>query len=207
MSTSENNSMTAPVDEIEQARAAIYRLLGVTLSHPPTGRLVDHFRNLPPGGSDSPVATAFSQVSSAARNVTLEAARREYDALFVGIARGELVPYASFYLTGFLHDRPLMRLREDLREFGLIAAPEHPDPEDHAGTICELMALLIDGAGGTPHPVPTQRRFFTRHMAPWIGRFFAELETAEAARFYAPVGHLGRVFFEVEREAFQMELS
>jgi len=195
------------IDEMEQARAALYRLLGTALSHPPTAALLDRLRALPASSDGSPIANALARVARTAQPISLAAARTEYDALFVGIARGELMPYASFYLTGFLHDRPLARLREDLGALGLAAVPDHPDPEDHAGTICELMAGLIDGDHGAPQPLPVQQRFFDRHLAPWLDRFFADLETAPSARLYASLGTLGGAFFAVERLAFQLEPS
>jgi TorA maturation chaperone TorD len=201
-----NSTLAEPIDEVEQARAALYRLLAATLSHPPDANLLGHLRALS-AGADGPVAAALAAVAEAARYASLAAVRREYDTLFIGIARGELVPYASFYQTGFLHDRPLARLRDDLAALGLAAAPGHPDPEDHAGTLCELMAGLIDGGHGVALPLAGQRGFFTRHVEPWMPRFFADLEAAEAARLYRPVGTLGRAFIEIERQAFQMEPS
>ena len=49
-----------------------------------------------------------------------------------------------------------------------------------------------------------QQRFFEKHLASWIGRFFADLERAEAAEFYRHVGALGRLFLETETEAFTL---
>ena len=133
------------IDEAEQGRADLYRLLAATLSHPPRAGLIDALRALPARDDGSAIAAAIADVARVARVTTLEIARRDYDALFVGVARGQVVPYASFYLTGFLHDRPLARLREELATLGLAPSPGHSDPEDHAGTLCELMAGFIDG--------------------------------------------------------------
>ena len=198
---------TLPIDEVEQARAALYRLLAATLSHPPDAALLGHLRALPDDADDSAIGVAVGRIARAAGAVTLATARQDYDRLFVGIARGELVPYASFYLTGFLHDRPLVRLRETLATFGLAAVPGHADPEDHAGTVCELMAGLIDGGHGAQQPLAAQRHFFERHMAPWCDAFFTDLEAVQGAELYASVGALGRALFAVERLAFQLEPS
>jgi TorA maturation chaperone TorD len=195
-----------PPDETEQARAGLYRLLGAALSHPPTERLLDSLRNLRVAETGTQIGAALARLARAAQATNLDRTRREYDALFIGIARGELVPYASFYLTGFLHDRPLARLRADLAALGLAAAPGHPDPEDHAGTLCELMAGLIDGGHGAPRPLDGQRRFFERHLAPWLDRFFADLEEAPGVALYQHVGELGRAFLAVEGAAFGMEV-
>ena len=195
----------AAADDTEQARAGLYRLLGTALSHPPTAELIEALRRLPAPDDGGVIATALAGVARSAAATSLAAARRDYDALFVGIARGELVPYASFYLTGFLHDRPLARLREDLAGIGLAATPGHPDPEDHAGTVCEVMAGLIDGGHGVQQDLAGQHRFFERHMAPWLGRFFDDLAAAQGVALYAAIGALGGALLAVERLAFQME--
>ena len=41
-------------------------------------------------------------------------------------------------------------------------------------------------------------------MAPWIGRFFDDLQKAEGAEFYRAVGKLGRVLIDIETEAFAL---
>jgi TorA maturation chaperone TorD len=127
---------------------------------------------------------------------------REYFDLFIGMGRGELMPYGSFYLTGFLHDRPLARLRDDLRALGIERAEGEVEPEDHAAIMCEIMAGLAAGRFGAP--TGSDQQLFERHLAPWIGRFFTDLEQAEAARFYRHIGALGRTFIEIETEAFAL---
>ena len=118
----------------------------------------------------------------AARAADAEQVGREYFDLFIGLGRGELLPYGSYYLTGFLHERPLARLRGDLAALGIARAEGNPEPEDHAAILCEIMAGLIGGdfAGAARGPTA----LFEKHLAPWIGRFFADLERAEAAKFY-----------------------
>ncbi|MBV8165257.1 MAG: molecular chaperone TorD family protein, partial [Alphaproteobacteria bacterium] len=107
-----------------------------------------------------------------------------------------------YYLTGFLHERPLARLREQLATLGIERAPEQPEPEDHAGVLLEIMAGL---AGGTlPAPPGSDRALFEGHLAPWIGRFFTDLQHAEAASFYRAVGALGQIFIDIETEAFAL---
>jgi len=127
---------------------------------------------------------------------------REYFNLFIGLGRGELLPYASYYLTGFLNERPLARLRDDLAAFGVERVEGNFEPEDHAATLCEIMAAF---AGGRfPAPAGAERKLFEKHMVPWIGRFFADLERAQAGDFYRAVGALGGVFIEIETEAFAL---
>src|SRR5690606_34244937 len=111
---------------------------------------------------------------------------REYFELFEGVGRGELLPYASYYLTGFLNERPLAQLRSDLGRLGLERAEGHFEPEDHLGTLCEVMSGL---AAGRFDVAPGEdEHFFVRHLLPWAERFFTDLEQARSARFYRTVG-------------------
>ncbi len=197
-------ALGSPVlDEADRARAFLYRLLGSALAGPPDSRTLQRLAAL--GGDTGALGEALRALSQAARETDLDAAAREYDALFIGVGRGELMPYASFYLTGFLHERPLARVREDMARFGLERAVGRSDPEDHIATICEVMACLIEGIDGAPWPVAQQSGFFRRHLDPWAGRLFADLEKASSARFYRPVGTLGRLLVQIDRDGFLLE--
>jgi TorA maturation chaperone TorD len=143
-------------------------------------------------------------LAEAAKEADAAAIEREFFDLFIGVGRGELLPYASYYLTGFLHERPLARLREDLTRIGIARAEGVAEPEDHAAILCEIMAGLANGH--LPGAEESSRTIFERHMAPWMGRFFADLERAESADFYRQVGTVGRVFIEIETEAFTLPL-
>src|SRR5581483_840829 len=179
------------IDEVDAARAQEYALLARLLSGAPDEALLRRLAKL--RGDATGLGMAHAALAEAAEAGDAAAVSREFFDLFVGIGRGELLPYASFYLTGFLHERPLARLRADLGMLGIERSEQQSDPEDHAATLCEVMAGMIDGR------LPgreRQQQFFETHLAPWIGRFFADLEAAEAARFYRPVGTIGRVFIE-----------
>ena len=179
-------------------RAGVYTLLAQLLAKPPTAALLGEVARLEAAGSA--LGQTVGELAALARVSPPQAVEREYNALFIGVDRGELVPYASFYLTGFLSDRPLARLRQDMAALGVERQPGVPEPEDHVAAICETMAGLITGQFGGPDDAARQR-FFDRHLAPWAGRFFADLERARAARFYRPVGTIGRVFLEIESES------
>jgi TorA maturation chaperone TorD len=116
-----------------------------------------------------------------------------------------LLPYASYYLTGSLYGSPLARLRETLGSLGIERAEGHLEPEDHAALLCEIMACRVGGQIAAP--AEAERELFEKHLAPWIGRFFADLERAESADFYARVGALGRTFVDIETEAFTLPAS
>jgi len=183
------------LDDVETARSLVYRLLGSALAQPPDAGLLSRLARL--DGDDSAIGAALRELAAQARGATVDAARTEYHILFIGIARGELVPYASFYLTGFLHERPLARLRADLARLGLARMPGRSDPEDHIATICEVMASLIERPGS-----PAQAEFFGRHLAPWSTGFFTDLERAGSAQLYRPVGAIDRLMIELDRQGF-----
>jgi TorA maturation chaperone TorD len=196
----ENNAAPAPVDEVSAARAQEYALLASLLVRAPSSQLLKRLSTL--RGDPSPLGVAHAALAQAASETAVERAEREYFDLFIGIGRGEVLPYASYYLTGFLHERPLARLRGDLGALGIERAEGNSEPEDHAATLCEIMAGIVGGM--LPAPEGTDQQIFEKHLSPWIGQFFADLEQAESARLYRSVGALGRTFMEIETQAFSL---
>ena len=188
------------VDEIDQARAQEYALLAVLLSRSPDAEMIGRLALL--RGDASPLGLAHAELGEAAVRANEESAGREYFDLFAGLGKGLLLPYASHYLEGSLYGRALARLRETLQQLGIERAAGHSEPEDHAALICEIMAGLV--GGDIVGPVGADREFFEKHLAPWIGRFFVDLEKAKSVDFYARVGLLGRIFVDVETEAFAL---
>jgi TorA maturation chaperone TorD len=193
-------SMSNDAAELDAARAHEYVLLATLLLRAPDADLLSRLSRL--RGDASPLGVAHIALADAAARARVENVEREFFALFIGIGRGELLPYGSYYLTGFLHERPLARLREDLAAFGIARSDDTIEPEDHAGILCEIMSGLACGA--LPAPAGSDRVIFGKHMAPWIGRFFADLEGAQAADFYRSVGTLGRTLIALEAEAFEL---
>jgi TorA maturation chaperone TorD len=192
---------TAPrMDETDVARAQEYALLATLLARSPDTELLGRLSQL--RGDPSPLGIAHAALGEAASRTDADRVGSEYFDLFIGLGRGELLPYASYYLTGFLYERPLARLRSDLKRLGIEQTAGQSEPEDHAAILCEIMSGL---AGGSIEAVPgADREIFQKHMAPWIGRFFADLERFPSASFYARVGTLGRAFVEIETEAFAL---
>jgi TorA maturation chaperone TorD len=193
-------SKLADLDDAEAARAHEYAFLSTLLSRAPDGDLLARIGELQ--ADASPLGLAHAALAEAADNARADRVEREYFDLFIGLGRGELLPYGSYYLTGFLHERPLARLRDDLVTLGIERVQGNPEPEDHVAILCEIMAGLI--GGGLAAPDGSDRSLFEKHMKPWVGRFFRDLEHAEAAKFYARVGAVGRVFMEIESEAFAL---
>jgi TorA maturation chaperone TorD len=186
------------VDEIDRARAQEYALLSILLSRSPDAEMIRRVALL--RGDASPLGIAHTALGEAAGRATENSVGREYFDLFTGLGNELLLPYASHYLTGSLYGRPLGRLRETLQQMGIQSAAENSEPEDHAAVLCQLMAELIDGDVAVP--TGADREFFEIHLAPWIRRFFVDLEKIESVDFYARVGSLGRTFVDIEAEAF-----
>jgi TorA maturation chaperone TorD len=186
------------LDPVDAARAREYALLAALLSSPPSNALLREIAQLQ--GDATPLGRAHAALAEAASQAMGAGVEREYFDLFVGLGRGELLPYGSYYLTGFLNERPLSRLREDLASLGIEQVENNFEPEDHAATLCEIMAGLA--AARFPASPDVQRGFFEKHVAPWMGRMFADMESATSAKFYRTVGSLGRLFVEIEAEAF-----
>ncbi len=190
------------IGDEDVARAQCYMLLARLLAAPPSDELLGIVRGL--HGDQSELGRALNALASTARQKSAADVDVEYGELFIGLARGELLPYASYYLAGFLHEKPLAALRGDLARLGIAARDDVAEPEDHIAALCEVMAGLITGAFGEPAALDGQRRFFETHIAPWAPRFFQDLQAAKAADFYKPVGTVGRLFMEIESEAFAM---
>jgi TorA maturation chaperone TorD/DNA-binding transcriptional regulator YdaS (Cro superfamily) len=188
------------IDEVDTARAQEYALLAVLLVRAPDADLLQRLGTL--RGDASPLGVAHAALAEAASRATSAQVEREFFNLFIGLGRGELLPYGSYYQTGFLHERPLSRLREDLLKLGIERTAGQVEPEDHVAILCEIMAGLAGGRFAAP--AEADRDLFEKHLAPWIGRFFVDLESAGEADFYRRIGTLGRVFMDVEREGFAL---
>ena len=188
------------VDEIDQLRAAEYGLLSLLLGRAPDADTLSRVATLKGDASD--LGMAHIELAATATALDESAVSKEFFALFIGVGRGDLLPYASYYLTGFLHERPLARVREDLEVLGIERAGISREPEDHIAILLEVMSGLA--RGDFEADFAEQARFFDRHLKPWAARMFADLEMSQAAHFYRAVGRAGRVFLELEAEAFAL---
>ena len=175
-------------------RANTYGLLGALLASPPRQELFDLLASIEIPSADG-LGSAWETLKRAAQDADVEAVDDEYHDLFLGVGRGELIPYGSWYLTGFVMDKPLAVLRSDLAELGFERRDEVKEPEDHAAALLETMALI---AAAPEHGIDVQRRFFDRHVAPWMRTFFADLRSAGSASFYRAVGQFGDQFLAFE---------
>ncbi len=197
-----DNASDVKIAEEDQLRADLYDYLGVLLSAPPSKALLKKTAALT--GDETDLGSAITSLARVAASRGEKAAESEFNALFIGVGRGELLPYASYYLTGFLNEKPLAVLRNDMASLQISRAANVFEPEDNIASLCEMMAGMITGRFGKPASLDRQKEFFNRHIGPWAGHFFADLEGAKGSVLYAPVGAIGRVFMEIEKQAFRM---
>ena len=190
-----------PPDASTQNRAGAFALLGALLAAVPNAALLRVVAGLPAG------ETALGQaIGAMARAAAVDPAvlEREFHDLFIGVGRGEILPYASWYLTGFLHDRPLADLRASLQALGVQRIPGVAEPEDHIAFIAETMAALLRGEVVATRDGFGAAAFFSRHLQPWAGRLFADLAAQQVSAFYRAVGGFGRAVLDIETLAAEL---
>jgi TorA maturation chaperone TorD len=195
-------SASAGISDEEVLRANLYRMLAHILKAPPQKSDLELLAGL--SRDSTRLGEAIGGLAHLARRTSPEAARREYHNLFIGLERGELVPYGSHYRSGFHEDHPLVQIRADMARHGIALTPELSQAEDHIAALCEIMAGLILGVGDEPAPLDEQKAFFMSHIATWAKHFFTDLEAARSSVFYAAVGKVGSVFMDIEEAAFGM---
>lgn len=191
------------IDEEQQYRASAYALIAALLRAVPDQEMLDRLdglsQQITTDGDD--LLLAMSALALSAKHHTPSSIDDEFHNLFIGLGKGEVVPYGSWYLTGFMMEKPLSDLREDLARLGYERNASIVEPEDHAAALCEVISLMI--AEGIDLSV--QSDFFESHMANWIGNFFADLSMAKSAVFYKSVGRFGAAFIAFENEYFSMQ--
>ncbi len=182
-------------------RSRVYTLLAQLFADVPAPQLIAPLAAIDATDESGPLAEAWERLASAAADADPEALDIEYHALFIGLGRGEVMPFGSWYQSGFLMGRPLVQLREDLRAFGLEREDGVHEPEDHIAALFESMALL---SGPDGEPLARQRAFFNAHLASWVERFMQDLQQAGSAHFYRAVGAFGERFMVTEKQYLEM---
>jgi TorA maturation chaperone TorD len=192
--------------EEDAARANLYGLLARLLYAAPDAALLQAIAGADEiAAPESALAGAWHGLQAVSEVMDVEAAEEEYGRLFIGLGQGEVMPYLSWYLTGFLMEEPLAKLRVDLAELGLARAVEVSEPEDHIAALCEVMRWLATGDAETaPAALARQREFFARHLQPWYARFANDLEAAPSANYYRAVARLLKDFLDIEAQAFDI---
>lgn len=186
---------TAQVND-EALRANTYTLLARLLRTPPDAEIIGMLAEIDTDPeTQTGLGMSWHLLKLSAAHSQLEQLDDEFHDLFIGLGHGEVVPYGSWYQTGYLMDKPLAKLRYDLAQLGIQREASVSEPEDHIAALCEVMAILI----GNGTDLDGQRAFFREHMNPWLVRCFADIENAPSAHFYKAVGQLGQHFTELER--------
>ena len=180
----------------ESLRSGTYRLLARLLAAAPDAGLLERLCKIDRVTPSDEIGAAWTELRQAAEQAQSDRLALEFHKLFIGLGRGELVPYGSWYRSGFLMDKPLGELRRDLAALGYASGAEAREPEDHAAALCEVMALLVLDQKIS---FQAQQRFFDTHVGSWLDAFFKDLEMARSARFYRAVGRLGSAFIKLER--------
>ena len=193
---------TQVITEEDQLRADLYDFLSALLARPANKALLDKTAKL--SGDETDLGRAIGTLAKLAVQSSVKSVEREFNALFIGLGRGELLPYGSYYMTGFLNEKPLALLRDDMAKNSIMRAENIYEPEDNIASVLEMMSGLIMGRFGEVVSLSQQKTFFNRHIAPWAGYFFTDLEGAEGSLFFAPIGAIGRHFMAIEKEAFRI---
>jgi TorA maturation chaperone TorD len=187
----------------ETARADLYGLLATLFCAPPSQALLDTIGSAQTQG-EGVLELAWAELVAAARQAQAETVREEYEQLFIGVGKPEVMLYGSYYLSGFLMEKPLAALRTDLAKLGLQRADSVVESEDHIAALCEVMRYLIASDDVTQGSLAMQKKFFADHVQAWVNDLCIALAAHPHAKFYVPVAQVARSFFEVEMQAFDM---
>lgn len=199
---SETVVATCSLEEEQRARAGMYGLIARLLSTFPNADSLKEISEFPT--DDTPIGSALADLAKIAGDTSVDDVEQEYNDLFIGVAEGELIPFASHYLTGFLNEKPLSDVRDDLNRLGIERVDEIKEPEDHIAFLFDVMVGLITKQFGDDCTADEEQAFFEKHIAPWAEQFFSDLEKAKSAKFYAPIGTLGLRFLDVETKGFRI---
>ena len=191
------------LEEEQQYRSSAYSLIAALLRASPDQDLLDYASKLAAVGRDDndDLLLAISSLGLSAKTFTPDAIDDEFHKLFIGLGKGEVVPYGSWYLTGFLMEKPLSDLRDDLGRLGFERNESMSEPEDHAAALCEVISMMINEGS----ELSIQRNFYQSHMGNWLERFFEDLSNAKSAVFYKAVGRFGSAFMAFEKQYFSMQ--
>ena len=203
--SSNNAKILDNINEEDQLRADMYSFLANLFRSEPDSELINQLKSLE--SDESPIGKSIKILSKLAASLDLPTIRDEYIRIFVGVGRGEILPFASYYLTGFLKDKPLAKLRQDMEKIGIQLEDNVKEPEDHIASIFDMMAGLIVGKFNKKFSIAEQRDFFNKHLAPWVDLLMRDIESSKIAVFYSPIGTIGKEFMEIERASFSMDVS
>lgn len=188
----------------EAARAGLYGLLGTLFYAPPSQALLDDIAIATADEEGGVLRDDWLALAAACAQAREDAVREEYETLFIGIGKPELMLYGSYHLSGFLMEKPLAALRDDLAQLGLQRDESMAESEDHIAALCDVMRYLISAGEQFEDTISIQKQFFASHIQPWASMLCEAILAHPQTRFYAPVAQLAKSFFAVEMQAFDM---
>jgi len=203
MSTTQPMNFESADNGEETARADLYGVLAELFYGPMPQAYVDTIGASHAEG-EGVLECAWNDLAAACRQTNEDAIRDEYEQLFIGVGKPEIMLYGSYYQSGFLMEKPLAALRTDLAALGLQRTETVAESEDHIATLCEVMRYLITADDIEIANLASQKKFFAAHIQPWAGELCAAIENHPHATFFKHAGRLARCFFEVEMQAFDM---
>ena len=197
--------VSSALDE-ETARAEVYGLLAALYYAPPSADLLAQLRV---AVTEAPAAGGFleepwRQFVGTVRDLSDRQVTSEYDALFGGVGKPEIYLFGSWYLSGFLNEKPLAALRNDLAALGLARDETMPETEDHFACVCEVMRYLIAGDDVEIANLTQQQKFFSAHVQPWATQMCDAITAHPKAKFYAALAAFTAAFVSVETQGFDL---
>jgi len=199
-------TLTHPLTPEDRTRCDFYALLARLYADGPDARLLKAIAAAAPMPGDTPLAAAWNRLVAASGVMDADAGAQEYTDLFIGVGKCEINLHASYWISGFMMEKPLVDLRADLAGLGLARRPEVAMLEDHLSALCETMRLLIAGQDARgPAPIATQRAFFERHIACWAFSCCTAIQESAIANYYARVAELTAQYLAIDRDALAMD--
>ncbi|MFV8455376.1 TorD/DmsD family molecular chaperone [Vibrio owensii] len=185
-------------EQEQTLRTEIYLVLSALFRSAPSQEMIEFLTSLEVEPSESAMQKAWIALQQAAKDSNREALEDEYQDLFIGIGRGEVMPFGSWHMTGAMMEKPLAEIRHDLELLGFERDENVKEPEDHIAALCEVMSML------TGEEEDLQQAVFNKHIAPWFNSFTQQLENAESANFYKPAAQLCEAFLTLEQVRFSV---
>ncbi|ARV72601.1 TorD/DmsD family molecular chaperone [Vibrio campbellii] len=185
-------------EQEQTLRTEIYLVLSALFRSAPSEEMIEFLTSLEVEPSESSMQKAWIALQQAAKDSNRKALEDEYQDLFIGIGRGEVMPFGSWHMTGAMMEKPLAEIRHDLELLGFERDENVKEPEDHIAALCEVMSML------TGEEEDLQQAVFNKHIAPWFNSFTQQLENAESANFYKPAAQLCEAFLTLEQVRFSV---
>ncbi|CAH1521131.1 Putative formate dehydrogenase-specific chaperone [Vibrio owensii] len=185
-------------EQEQTLRTEIYLVLSALFRSAPSEDMIEFLTSLEVEPSESAMQKAWIALQQTAKDSNREALEDEYQDLFIGIGRGEVMPFGSWHMTGAMMEKPLAEIRHDLELLGFERDENVKEPEDHIAALCEVMSML------TGEEEDLQQAVFNKHIAPWFNSFTQQLENAQSANFYKPAAQLCEAFLTLEQVRFSV---